>query len=235
MRLSVGFAMNGSMAAVLGSGTASMSEALIGCQPRIDEPSNPEPSSNSASSSSLVGIVKCCQVPSRSQNLRSTASTLLSLANLRTSLGVLAITLRSFWSCGSDGVPAALARAYPHDLVDRQDEDLPVTDAARSGRFFDRLSDFRDLFVADDDFELYLGKEVDDVLGAPVELRMPLLPSEPLHFADRDALHADRRQALFHLVELERLDDRLDLLHGYTPGNGPADAGPWFIRMSARL
>src|SRR5262245_64586972 len=98
MRLRVGFAMNGSMAAVAGSGTASMSEALIGCQPRIDEPSKPEPSSNSASSSSLVGIVKCCQVPSRSQNLRSAASTLLSLANLRTSLGVLAITLRSFRS-----------------------------------------------------------------------------------------------------------------------------------------
>ena len=53
-----------------------------------DEPSSPEPSSKSSSPSSLVGMVKCCQVPSRSQNLRSTASTLLSLANLSTSLGV---------------------------------------------------------------------------------------------------------------------------------------------------
>src|SRR5580765_5971712 len=85
---SVGFTMKGSIAAVAGSGTASMSDALIGCQPRIDEPSRPEPSSKSSSESSLVGMVKCCQVPSRSQNLRSTASALLSLANLRTSLGV---------------------------------------------------------------------------------------------------------------------------------------------------
>src|SRR6185436_4724379 len=84
----VGLTMKGSMTADAGSGTASMSDALIGCHPRIDEPSNPEPSSNSSSLSSLIGMVKCCHVPRRSQNFMSTASILLSLANLRTSLGV---------------------------------------------------------------------------------------------------------------------------------------------------
>src|SRR6185503_18318341 len=50
--LRVGTAVKGSMVAVLGSGTMSMSEALIGCQPRIDEPSKPLPSSNNPSLSS---------------------------------------------------------------------------------------------------------------------------------------------------------------------------------------
>ncbi len=88
MRLKVGSAVNGSMTAVVGSGTTSMSEAWIGCQPRIDEPSNPLPSSNSSSVSSLGGMVKCCQRPSRSRNFRSAASTLLSFANLSTSFAV---------------------------------------------------------------------------------------------------------------------------------------------------
>jgi hypothetical protein len=39
------------------------------------------------------------------------------------------------------------------------------------------------------------------------------LPSETLHFGDRQAAYADFRQGLAHLVELERLDDRFDLFH----------------------
>src|SRR5207245_10467325 len=88
IRLMVGSAVNGSMTAVVGSGTTSMSEAWMGCQPRIDEPSKPSPSSNTSSTSSLGGTVKCCQSPSTSRNFRSTASTLLSFADLSTSLGV---------------------------------------------------------------------------------------------------------------------------------------------------
>ena len=34
---------------------SSMSEALIGCQPRIDEPSSPKPSSNESSLSCWIG------------------------------------------------------------------------------------------------------------------------------------------------------------------------------------
>ena len=52
MSESVGSAMNGSMTAVVGSGITSMSDAWIACQPRIEEPSNPSPSSKTASVSS---------------------------------------------------------------------------------------------------------------------------------------------------------------------------------------
>jgi hypothetical protein len=44
-------------------------------------------------------------------------------------------------------------------------------------------------------------------------LGVPLLPSEPAHLHHRHADHADLGERLFDVIELERLDDRLDLLH----------------------
>ena len=52
MSESVGSAMNGSITAVSASGMTSMSEAWIACHPRIEEPSNPSPSSKTPSLSS---------------------------------------------------------------------------------------------------------------------------------------------------------------------------------------
>src|SRR5262252_4655851 len=85
----VGSAVNGSITAVAGSGITSMSLAWIGCQPRIDEPSKPSPSSNTASSISLGGAVKCCQVPKKSLNFKSTITAFCSFMNLTTSFGVI--------------------------------------------------------------------------------------------------------------------------------------------------
>src|ERR1700722_11829538 len=87
--LTVGLAKNGSITADFGSGTASMSDALIACQPRIEEPSNPRPSSKIPSSSVSIGYVQCCQVPSMSQNLRSICSESLFFMNSKNSLGVI--------------------------------------------------------------------------------------------------------------------------------------------------
>src|SRR3954462_7075733 len=87
----VGMLQNGSMRAVPGSGTISMSEALIGCQPRIDEPSRPKPSSNDSSLSCEMVTVVCCQMPGRSMNFRSTILTPFFSANLMTSLGDMAL------------------------------------------------------------------------------------------------------------------------------------------------
>jgi hypothetical protein len=42
---------------------------------------------------------------------------------------------------------------------------------------------------------------------------VPLLPSETLGFGDGDALKSNFLKRLFHLVELERLDDGFDLFH----------------------
>ena len=75
---SVGTSVNGSRIAVDASGIRIMSLSAIPCQPRIEEPSKPRPSSNAASSNEPIGSVTCCHVPSRSQNFRSTIAALVS-------------------------------------------------------------------------------------------------------------------------------------------------------------
>jgi hypothetical protein len=91
VRLSVGTAQNGSMNAVAGSGIASMSLASIDFHPRIDEPSNPNPSSNTSSVNSAVGTLKCCQVPKVSTNFTSTIFAPAFFARSSTCLGVLIV------------------------------------------------------------------------------------------------------------------------------------------------
>ena len=80
------------MTAVFGSGIRSMSDSWISWNPRIDEPSNPRPSSNTSSVSSCAGIEKCCINPGRSQNRTSMTSMPLSLTSFRTSPGVRSST-----------------------------------------------------------------------------------------------------------------------------------------------
>src|SRR6266852_2192768 len=84
----VGTAQNGSMKAVLGSGMASMSEASIDFQPRMEEPSKPKPSAKDSSLSSAMGQQKCCQVPKVSTNLISTILAPCFLASSKTLFGV---------------------------------------------------------------------------------------------------------------------------------------------------
>ena len=84
----VGTSRHGSTIARPGSGKRSMSLSWIFWKPRIDEPSNPIPSSKSASFSSPTGMLKCCQVPGRSVKRRSTILVPASFAFLMTSFGV---------------------------------------------------------------------------------------------------------------------------------------------------
>ena len=84
------------MTAVSGSGIRIMSDSWISWNPRIDEPSNPKPSSNTSSVSCEAGTEKCCIRPGRSQNRRSTISTPSSLISCRTSAGVRSSTLAPF-------------------------------------------------------------------------------------------------------------------------------------------
>ena len=86
---SVGTAQNGSMNALPASGIASMSLASIDFQPRIELPSNPNPSSKTSSVSSLIGTLKCCHVPKVSTNLMSAIFAPAFLARSITLLGVL--------------------------------------------------------------------------------------------------------------------------------------------------
>src|SRR5262249_40194148 len=80
---------NGSMNAVSGTGSTSMSDSLMACQPRMLEPSKPSPSSKTPSSRASCGMVKCCHRPGKSMKRRSTARTSFSRISARTSLGVM--------------------------------------------------------------------------------------------------------------------------------------------------
>src|SRR5262245_55249997 len=113
----------------------------------------------------------------------------------------------------SDRVGSSLAGADADRFLHRRYEDLPVADAARLGGLLDGLERLRQHLLAEHHFQLYLRKEIDDVLGTPIKLGVALLAAEPLGFNDGYALQADLLQRLFYLVELEGLDDGLDLLH----------------------
>src|SRR5438552_952793 len=114
VRDKVGTAMKGSMKAVAGSGMASMSLASMLFQPRIEEPSNPSPSLKMSSLISLIGRLKCCQVPKVSTNFTSTilapsffaiSNTLLSV--LMFSVGLVFVLWESRGHAGSDSLVAA--------------------------------------------------------------------------------------------------------------------------------
>jgi hypothetical protein len=62
-----------------------MSDSLISWKPRIEEPSNPTPAVRRSSPSSRADTAKCCHVPGRSVNFRSTSTTSRSRAKATTS------------------------------------------------------------------------------------------------------------------------------------------------------
>src|SRR3989337_2265070 len=105
IRLSVGTFMNGSITAVLASGITSMSLLLIACHPRIEDPSNPNPSLNTLSVSSSIGMETCCQTPGKSTNFKSTMSALFFFASSNTSLAVIALSFQSDPGCPREQVP----------------------------------------------------------------------------------------------------------------------------------
>src|SRR6056297_486347 len=89
MTLTVGNSKNGSMRAVAASGMAIMSDSLMACQARMEDPSKPKPSSKIPSSTVSMGYEQCCQVPNMSQNFMSTCATLCCLVNSKNSVGVI--------------------------------------------------------------------------------------------------------------------------------------------------
>ena len=89
--ISVGCWRNGSMYAVVGSGSSSMSDSWICWNPRIDDPSNISPSVKTLSPKLEAGKVKCCITPGRSQNLTSMNCTSFFLMKPRTSSALVNI------------------------------------------------------------------------------------------------------------------------------------------------
>src|SRR5882724_9930516 len=117
------------------------------------------------------------------------------------------------YSLRLDCVDTGFPGSDPDRFFDVRYKYLAVPNPAGLGRPADRLDGFLDHVVAENNFDLHLGEKIHDVFGAPIKLGVPLLAAEPLGFGDGDPLQSDLLQSLFHLVELEWLDDRLELLH----------------------
>src|SRR5919106_1571216 len=101
---SVGCCRKGSITAVSGSGTRIMSDSWISWKPRMEEPSNPSPSSKASSPNSSNGIEKCCINPGRSEKRRSTNLAPCCSPSFSASDGVAAMRyLLSSWACGYRG------------------------------------------------------------------------------------------------------------------------------------
>src|SRR5437867_1650173 len=90
---------------------------------------------------------------------------------------------------------------------------LAVADATGLGGHRDQRDDLVHETVGDDDLHLHLGQEVDGIFAAAVHFGVTLLPAEAPDLAHGHADDAGARERLLHVVQLERLDDRLDLLH----------------------
>src|SRR5690242_9143570 len=193
-----------------------MSDSLIAFQPAIDEPSNITPSVNESSWVAEAMRAVCCHLPRGSVKRKSTNFTSFSFIIARTCLAsIVPLSLVTLPPPGvfSYGGVAALASANSYRVVDPRHEDLAIADAAGMGRGANRLHGLLDHLIFDDQFDLYLGQEVDNILSAAIELGMTLLPAEPFGLQHGDALQADLIECVFDLVELEGLDDRFDLLH----------------------
>src|SRR5688500_10309280 len=135
-------------------------------------------------------------------------------------------TRLSFRSVALEGRLIALARPDPDGGLHGRHEDLAVADVARLGGGRDDLGHLVDELVGDDDLHLDLREEIDRVLTAAIELGVALLAPETAHLGHRHADDADTGQGFLDVVELERLDDGFDLLHGLTPRRGWGTSAP---------
>src|SRR3954468_24772178 len=117
----------------------------------------------------------------------------------------------------SDGLGPALAGADADAVLQRQDEDLAVADAAL-GAGAPGLHDGVDRrlheVLVDGDLQLDLAEEVHGQLVAAVDLGVPLLAAEALHVHDGQAEDLDLVERFLDRFQLRRLDDGEDEFHG---------------------
>src|SRR5690606_23844959 len=136
----------------------------------------------------------------------------------------------------SDRDGAAVAGPHPDDLLDRDDPDLAVPDAAGLRGLDDRAAHQGDVLVLDEGLAAGPRDEVDGVLGAAVDLGVPVLAAVAAGLGDRHALDPDARERLADVAQPVGLDHCGDELHEPTfsselTGAGAASRGG---RVTAR-
>ena len=179
------------------------------------------PSANMSSSTSTTSMVTCCILPLRVGEAQVDVLDVVVLDLLQDVFGgrhVMFPCLMTLFEidCGASGQMASMPVSpvrmrTTSSMLETKILPSPMRPVWAALRIAS-IGAF-DGFVAEHDLDLHLGQEIDDIFGAAIELGMALLAAEALGLGHGDALQADLLQRLLHLVELERLDDRFDLLH----------------------
>src|SRR5471030_2744204 len=111
---------------------------------------------------------------------------------------------------GLDCVGIGFAGTDANSLFQIDYKNLAVTNLAGVGRFSDRLDNSIEILIVNGNVDLHLWEEVDYVFRTAIQLGVALLTTKAFDFSDGDALHADFRQRLAHVIQFERLDDGSD-------------------------
>src|SRR6476659_4674083 len=121
-----------------------------------------------------------------------------------------------------DGRLVLLLRADAVHVLDRDDEDLPITDVARAGAVEDRAHGHLDEGIGHADLEANLLVQLHLHGRTAVGLHRVRLAAVPEHARDGEALHLGPVQALEDVVQLVGADDRDDELHATPPATAAA-------------
>src|SRR5580704_6578318 len=126
---------------------------------------------------------------------------------------------RRRWTASLERVGVRLTGADANRLLDRRHKDLAVADLPGLGGRADGFDRLLGEIGGDSDLEPDLGQEVHGIFGAAIDFHMALLAAVAFDLGHGHAVHPDRGQRVTHLLELERLDDGDDELHGAVPGS----------------
>ncbi len=116
-------------------------------------------------------------------------------------------------SAGLDGGIGGFAGADPDSFLDREYEDLAVTDFARAGGFDDGVDGIVDLVLVQDEFDFDFREEVDRVLAGAVDFGLAFLAAEAFDLGHGHADDAEIGQGFFDFGELERFDNGFNFFH----------------------
>src|SRR3989454_2560854 len=86
-------------------------------------------------------------------------------------------------------------------VVDRGQENLPITDFTGFGSLQDGVHGSIHQMVGQDHFEFDLGQQVYRILAPAIDLCVPLLPAVAAHIADRHTFHANLKQSFLNRSE----------------------------------
>src|SRR5436309_1784084 len=125
--------------------------------------------------------------------------------------------------CALDRRGSALSGADADHVIHGRDEDLPIPDPPGARPADDGVYRLPHPVIRHQQGDVYLGQEIHHVLGAAIELGVALLTPESLDLLHRQSGDSGLRKGFHHLIEHERLDDRVDSLH---PSANSATAVP---------